>query len=218
MVGRSETAESSTLQRRGFDQAVDASRGQVSRETGIAVRRFEDQLDRRGVIRAELPDPVAKSIRAPVQRMLLAGLAVELIGDPVEHKSAVGDPVGEPPRHRAERWRVGEVVFDRVEAEHDPLQPVGGRHDEVAHDRAPSQNFRARPCLGGDRDLEHRRSIDLAKTSCAHLSPQIARDPQAALQFHPTTGACTSVRSSSARIEAKTSRNIASVSTPVFVL
>ncbi len=114
---------------------------------------------------------MAKSVRTSVQRVLLAGLALKLISDAVEDKSAVGDPVGEPPRHRAERWRVSEVVVERVEAEHDPLQPVGGRHDEVAHHRAPSQNFRARPCLGRDRDLEHGRLINLAESICAHFVP-----------------------------------------------
>src|ERR1700722_2126835 len=104
--------------------------------------------------------------------MLLARLAIELIGDAVEDKSAIRDSVGEAAWHRAERWRVVEVIVQRVEAEHDPLQPVGRRHDEVAHDRAPGQNFRARPRLRSDRDFEHWRSIDLAETSCAHLSPQ----------------------------------------------
>src|SRR6202043_1192776 len=99
---------------------------------------------------AELPDPVAKSVRASVQRMLLTRLALELVGNAVEDKSAIRDPVGEPTGHRAERRRVVEIVVQRVEAEHDPLQPVGGRYDEVAHDSAPSQNFRARPCLRSD--------------------------------------------------------------------
>ena len=31
--------------RRGLDQAVDASRGESAGKTGVAVRRFEDQLD-----------------------------------------------------------------------------------------------------------------------------------------------------------------------------
>src|ERR1700690_2176886 len=84
-------------ERRGFKQTVNASRGESAGETGVAVRRFEDQLYRRGVIGAKLPNPVAKSMRASVQRVLLAGLALELIGDSVEDKSAVGDPVGEPP-------------------------------------------------------------------------------------------------------------------------
>ena len=156
-------------------QTIDASRGERARKAGVAVRRFEDQLDRRRVIGAELPDPVAESVRAAVQRVLLAGLAVELIGDPVEGEPAIGDPVGEPSRHGAERRRVSEIVLDRVEAEHDSLQPVGGRHDEVAHHRAIGENFRARPRARGDRDLKDRRSADPAETPCAHFVPHFPR-------------------------------------------
>src|SRR6202021_447072 len=121
--------------------------------------------------------------------------------------------------HRAERRRVVEVVVERVEAEHDPLQSVGSGNDEVAHHRAPGENFRARPRLGCDRDLEHGRSVNLAESVCAQLRPpslRVATRPRSKPQ--PATGASRSARSSSARIEAKTWANIASVRTPVFVL
>ena len=217
MVGRSETAESSNSKRRGFKQTIDASGGESARESGVAVRRFEYQLDRRVVIRAELPNPMAKAIGASMQRVFLAGFAVELIGDPVKDKSAVRDAVGEPPRHSAERGRIGNVVVQSIETEHDPLQAVGGRHDKIAHHRAPCQNFSARPCPGRDRDLEHGRLVDLPKALCAHFVPPNRCDA-ARSHSQPKTGAWTSMRSSSARIEAKTWRNIASVSTPVLVL
>ena len=206
-------------ERRGLNEAVDAGRSQGSRKPAVAVRRIERQLDRRIIVGAELPNPVAESVGAPVQRVLVAGLPIELIGDPVKGKSAVGDAVGEPPRHSAEMGRIGEVIAQRVEAEHDPLRPARAWHDQVAQHRAISDNLRARPCPRRDRDLEHGRFVDLAENMCAQSRPPSLRVPQGrASTPHPTTGVGSSEPSSSARIAANTSRNIAAVSTPVLVL
>jgi hypothetical protein len=36
-----------------------------------------------------------------MQSVLLPRLSVELVLDAIEHKSAISDPIGEPPRHGA---------------------------------------------------------------------------------------------------------------------
>src|SRR5208337_2294485 len=101
--------------------------------------------------------------------------------------------------------------LDGVEAERHALRSPGSRHDDIPDDGAPGQDFGARSRLGGDEDLVHLSAVDCAECMCAHFAlplSQWSRDRRAAAQE----------RSSSDRIEAKTSRNIASVSTPVLVL
>ena len=96
--------------------------------------------------------------------------------------------------------RMGDVILDGVEAERHALRSPGGRHDEIADDGAPGQDFRARSRLGGDQDLIHLGAVDCAERLCAHVAPPPVVKSRATRSQE---------RSSSARIEAKTSRNIA---------
>ena len=106
--------------------------------------------------------------------------------------------------HGAEMRRMLHIVVDAVQSEHHALRGACGRNHQFVQDRAPGQDLRRRARLARDRHFKDRSAVNLPKSPRRHSAPPLSRARQAA--------------SSSARIAANTSRNIASVSTPVFVL
>ena len=163
-------------QRRRLQHPIDAGGRQIAGKAGIAIGRMKRQRHRRCVMRAELPDPMAEAVRAAVQRMLLARLARELIRDPVEHEPAIRDAVGVAAGNRAEVGRMGDVIFDRIEAEDNALPASCSWNVKIAEDRSIGQDLRDRACLAADRDFQHWSAIDLAKASYTHMrSPCPAR-------------------------------------------
>ena len=156
------------------------------------------------------PDALAEAVRSAVQRVLVAGLPFERMGDAIEHEAAAGDAVGESSRNSAEMGRVRNIVLDRVEAQGDALRPAGGRDDQIAHHCAVGQDLGFGAGLRLDDGLIDGSAVDLPEQAFASRSLSLLRPAEA--------NSADQAGASSARIASNTSRNIDSVSAPVLVL
>ena len=123
---------------------------------------------------AKGPDALAEAVRSAVQRVLVAGLPVERVGDAVEHEAAAGDAVGEPPRNRAEMGRVLDVILDRIEAQGDALRPAGGRDDQIAHHGAVGQDLGLGAGLRPDDGLMDGSAVDLPEQAFGQVALPLA--------------------------------------------
>src|ERR1700722_9129906 len=106
-----------------------------------------------------------------MQRMFLARLDVENMNGAIERKPAIGDAIGETPRHRAEARRMSLVIWQRIEPENDVLRPLRRRHDEIAQDSAPGKDFCDGARIGGDRHFDDRHAVNLAEPANVHQYP-----------------------------------------------
>ena len=219
IVGRAQVAREFDAQRRRLEQSVDAHGAQGAGKSLIAVGRLQFERRRRRVDRAELPHPPPEAVGSAMQRVLLAGLAREVVHGAVEREAAVGDAVGEAAGHRAEVRRMGDVILDRIEAERHPLLALPERHDEIAQHRAPGENLGGRPRFGSDRRLEHRGALVLPERMHVHArSPSPSPPRRSSSRASRRRPYRIDGASRCARAAAKTARNISGVNVPVFVL